>query len=434
MGNLGHRRCGIFSGGCVALIFALTTFVVGDFTARADEGSARFESLKVRYLRIRNIDPEVHRPAEWASIASDFETFVARYPRAVDAPQALFNQAVVFEQLYRTGGDSALLLQSVAHLKRLVKEYPADEHADDALLRAADFFAFDLESPEGAKQLYQRLIDRYPRSDSSEVARARLRSLAAGEFFAPGRIEDKPVARGVVVVLDPGHGGEDVGARGIGGLLEKDVTLAVALEVERLLAAQTDVAVFLTRRTDTFVPLLNRTAFANEKKADLFLSLHVNASPTGALKGLQTFVLDPDGDEASRLLAERENVASRSAQNQDGSGASDLEFILSDLTQRGKLEPSLLLAQMVQRSLINRMRRRWDFVRDLGISKAPFYVLVGAHMPCVLVEMFFINHPVDGLHLGERDFRSDLASGITAGIQEYLHTDRHVFKPAIEPQ
>jgi N-acetylmuramoyl-L-alanine amidase len=223
------------------------------------------------------------------------------------------------------------------------------------------------------------------------------------------------VLDGKVIVIDPGHGGEDFGAIGVGGLMEKDVVLDIALRLEKLLISKLQARVRLTRRNDVFVPLAERTNFANDFDAKLFVSLHINASPKGNASGLETYYLDNTDDAGSKKLAERENS---SVQFEGEAG--DLQFMLSDLIQNAKLDESIELANLVQRSLLRRSKPFIKELKDLGVRRGPFYVLVGAHMPCILAELFFIDHPMDGKKLADTKFRQMLAEGLFDGINEFL--------------
>jgi len=391
--------------------------------AESFQADSIYEELKTEYLRLRNTDVDITQTPRWKELIQRIDEFIARYPAHPKAPFAWFKNAVLYEQLYRRFGEEDNLRRSCSYLEELARRFPKDDLADDALVRKADFLLYDLHEIEQAKDIYHEVWTQYPESDMREVARARLRSLESGEYAAylSGRkAERTPVPRRegkeFLVMIDPGHGGDDVGARGQGGLLEKDVVLALAFELERLLKEKPGIAVRLTRTKDVFVPLAERIQLANDYEADLFISLHTNASPQGKLSGLETYYLDNRGDEASRLLVERENS---SIKFEPGQG--DLQYMLGDLIQNAKLEESIVLANFLQRSLINTLRGRWDFVKDLGVRKAPFYVLVGAHMPCVLVELFFIDHPIDGQRLAAKEFRRDMAQGLIKGIEDFLH-------------
>ena len=214
------------------------------------------------------------------------------------------------------------------------------------------------------------------------------------------------------IVLDPGHGGKDPGAIGVGGIAEKDIVLAVAKKLAKKLKEEMGVQVVLTRTDDRFIPLEERTAIANAEEADLFVSLHMNASPNGEAKGLETYYLDNTTDEASLRLAARENSTSRK-------NVSDLQFILSDLTQNMKLEDSITLAHRLHQSLVDSMSKRLNDVKDLGVKKALFYVLVGARMPSVLVEMFFITNKTEGSAMSQESYQNTVVDALYDGIVKY---------------
>lgn len=214
------------------------------------------------------------------------------------------------------------------------------------------------------------------------------------------------------IVLDPGHGGKDPGAMGVGGVAEKDIVLAVAKKLARKLKRDMGIEVVLTRGDDTFVPLEDRTAIANAEEADLFISLHMNASPNGDAKGLETYYLDNTDDEAAMRLAARENGGSRKS-------VSDLQFILSDMTQNMKLEDSITLAHRLHGSLVSSMSSKLADIKDLGVKKALFYVLVGAHMPSVLVEMFFITNKKEGRAMSQATYQNVVVDALYEGIKKY---------------
>jgi len=214
------------------------------------------------------------------------------------------------------------------------------------------------------------------------------------------------------IVLDPGHGGKDPGAIGSGGIAEKDIVLSVAKKLAAKLRKELGVQVVLTRSDDRFVALEDRTAMANAEDADLFVSLHMNASPNGEARGVETYYLDNTTDEAAIRLAARENSTSRK-------NVSDLQFILSDMMQNMKLEDSITLAHRLQGSLVGGMGKVMSDVKDLGVKKALFYVLVGARMPSVLVEMFFITNRSEGRAMSRRSYQDAMVDALFDGIQKY---------------
>lgn len=214
------------------------------------------------------------------------------------------------------------------------------------------------------------------------------------------------------IVLDPGHGGKDPGAIGVRGIAEKDIVLSIAKKLARKLERDMGVDVVLTRRDDSYLHLEDRTAIANAENADLFISLHTNASPNPRAGGLETYYLDNTDDEASIRLAARENGTSRKS-------ISDLQFILSDLTQNSKQEDSITLAHHIHSSLASRVGRKHGAVRDLGVKKALFYVLVGAKMPSVLAELFFITHKREGRQLRRSSYQNTIVEALYEGIRKY---------------
>jgi N-acetylmuramoyl-L-alanine amidase len=217
------------------------------------------------------------------------------------------------------------------------------------------------------------------------------------------------------IVLDPGHGGKDPGAIGIGGLAEKDIVLSVAKKLAARLRREMGMEVILTRKDDRFVALENRTAIANAEDADLFVSLHVNASPNPEARGIETYYLDNTSDEAALRLAARENGTPKK-------NVSDLQFILSDMTQNMKLEDSITLAHRLQGSLVGGMTNVMGEVRDLGVKKALFHVLVGARMPSVLVEMFFITNRHEAQTMGQEEAQNAMVDALMQGIQKYAQS------------
>jgi N-acetylmuramoyl-L-alanine amidase len=217
------------------------------------------------------------------------------------------------------------------------------------------------------------------------------------------------------IVIDPGHGGDDPGAEGFA--VEKQVTLDLARRLRALLRQRLHAEVVLTREDDSTLALKERTARANAEDADLFVSIHANANPTGRLRGIETYYLDNSTDHATLRLAKMENGLDLLRPR---AGEASLRYILSDLVQVGKVGESARLARSIQRGLVDGLRRRYGRVVDLGVKRGPFYVLVGAYMPCVLVETAFLTHPVEGPRLARPEYRQDVALGLYDGIARYL--------------
>jgi N-acetylmuramoyl-L-alanine amidase len=232
------------------------------------------------------------------------------------------------------------------------------------------------------------------------------RSNAAGGFSL-----SRQLGLGVTrVVIDPGHGGHDPGAQGR-GLNEADLTLDVALRLEKLLQKE-GLDVILTRRTDVYVPLEERTAIANREGADLFLSIHANASRNTAARGVETYFLSFASSPEAEAVAARENSAS-------SGGMHNLPDIIKAIALNNKLDESRDFAAMVQEALVSRLRRSNTALRNLGVKKAPFVVLIGASMPSVLAEISFLTNRQELQLLKTNAYRQRVAEALHASIVRY---------------
>jgi N-acetylmuramoyl-L-alanine amidase len=239
----------------------------------------------------------------------------------------------------------------------------------------------------------------------------------AGRATAP-RAPSQAVPRRFKIVLDPGHGGKDPGAFGAGGVAEKDVVLAIAHRLKEQLIATPGIDVVLTRDTDVFLALEERTARANAEHADLFVSIHANASPNPSLSGVETYYLNNTKDRATLRLAEMENGLSSMTGHRRRDR--DASFILSDLIQNYKIQESVALAEQVQRALVSGLGSQGGPVNNLGVKRGPFYVLVGAGMPCVLVEVSFLTNPQEAERLAQPAYQAAIAEGLLRGIRRFV--------------
>ncbi|HVG25187.1 MAG TPA: N-acetylmuramoyl-L-alanine amidase [Thermoanaerobaculia bacterium] len=214
------------------------------------------------------------------------------------------------------------------------------------------------------------------------------------------------------IVIDAGHGGKEVGAIGPGGLMEKDLTLAIARKLANALAAKTGARVVMTREDDSVVSLDQRTAIANQYKADLFLSVHMNAAVVKGAKGSETYFLSLEAsDELAKKAAETENASVTSAAP---SASGDLNLILWELAQQAYLDESSQFAQAIQEEL-----NAATGVPNRGVKQAPFKVLVGATMPAALVEVGFITNPEEEAKLQSDEFQNLMVAALTRAVQRY---------------
>lgn len=214
------------------------------------------------------------------------------------------------------------------------------------------------------------------------------------------------------VVIDPGHGGKDPGGIGPTGLKEKDIVLDIAWKLRKLIERELGWKVVMTREKDVFIPLEERTAIANSQEADLFISIHTNASPREEGKGVETYFLDLATSPEAMETAARENMTSVRR-------ISDLQILLKDILFNTKRNESSRMAHVVQTAMITHLSKHYSNVENRGVKQAPFFVLLGAEMPSILVEVSFISNPDEEKQLKRDAYRLTLARGILEGLKDY---------------
>jgi N-acetylmuramoyl-L-alanine amidase len=242
-------------------------------------------------------------------------------------------------------------------------------------------------------------------------------TLAAPEPPAANRAGNYSLARqlGLTarrIVIDAGHGGHDPGTIGRRGLQEKDLVLDVALRLERLVRQELRTDVILTRSTDVFVPLEERTAIANQKEADLFVSIHANASRNATASGIETYYLNFAKSPHAEQVAARENAISPAT-------LKDLQNLVKAITLNSKIDESRDLATSIQEGMVSGAGEQHQ-TKDRGVHTAPFYVLIGANMPAVLAEIAFVTHPEDEKRLKTPQYRELVARSLLRGLRGYL--------------
>jgi N-acetylmuramoyl-L-alanine amidase len=218
------------------------------------------------------------------------------------------------------------------------------------------------------------------------------------------------------IVIDPGHGGHDTGTIGPTGLMEKDLCLDVALRLGKIIEQRLPGAdVVYTRSDDTFIPLEERTNIANQAKADLFISIHANSSRDQGARGIETYYLNLKGSAEAMEVAARENATAQQ-------GVHDLQDLVKKIAQTEKIDESKELAEDVQDSLSKRIQKSGKTVRNRGVRKAPFVVLIGADMPSILTEISFLSNPADEKLLKQPEQRQKVAEGLYQGMVSYLQS------------
>lgn len=229
----------------------------------------------------------------------------------------------------------------------------------------------------------------------------------------------KQLALGVRrIVIDPGHGGKDYGAPGyLKGVHEKKVVLQIAKRLAQKIKQDLGCEAILTRNGDKYLTLEERTAIANTKKADLFISIHANASRNKRASGIETYFLNLTTDDESISVAARENATSEK-------NISELQTILNDLMQNAKINESSRLATYVQKALYKNIKKKYSRINNKGVKRAPFYVLIGAQMPAILIETSFISNKTECSRLTDRKYQERLCDGIVNGIRRYIEETR----------
>ena len=228
----------------------------------------------------------------------------------------------------------------------------------------------------------------------------------------------KQVSKGKVIVIDAGHGGKDPGAVGYKNYREKVIVLQVAQKLKKILKAR-GYKVYMTRDSDKFVKLSHRTKFANDKNADLFLSIHVNAIDGENASGIETYFLSPSRSERAKNVAAKENSADMSDMNFYGK-----QSLLNTINSHN-IVASNKLAIDLQQGMLLESRKLYKDVRDAGVREGPFWVLVGAIMPSVLVEVGFVSNPKEAKRLVKENYQNALAMGMANGIERYFYNNGH---------
>ncbi|HET6369888.1 MAG TPA: N-acetylmuramoyl-L-alanine amidase [Nitrospiria bacterium] len=233
-------------------------------------------------------------------------------------------------------------------------------------------------------------------------------------------LEDMPKLDIRTIVIDPGHGGKDPGAIGRNGLTEKEVVLDIGLRLRKLVIKRLKKKVLMTRSTDVFIPLEERTFMANAKRADLFISIHANASTSRDTRGIEVYLLGRASDDRAMETAARENSTSTAA-------ATDFQkLILNDLRKDFNINESLELAHTVSNAITEKVLPRYP-TNDLGVKRAPFFVLANSHMPAILAEISFVSNPLEEKRLRSPSYRQRMAEALFAGLERYIASFKESF-------
>ena len=308
---------------------------------------------------------------------------------------------------------SPQLKQSIPIHDGLLKMARAAQYSPDTVRVVLDIESIKDYKPFHWNDPFRIVIDIFGESSSEGKA------LAAIEEKRPVLPAPDPGIKRIVI--DPGHGGRDPGAIGPSGLKEKDVVLRIAKGLKKKLKKQ-GYEVLLTRERDVYLRLEERTAIANTKKADLFISLHANASRKRGSRGIETYIYNFPSDEEAMELAAQENAISPQK-------LTDLQIILHSLRLNAKVNESGRLAHHVQRSMCKTLKQRYSGSLDRGVKQAPFYVLMGARMPAILAEVSYISNRYEERRLKSRKYLDKIAYSISDGLHGYAEETRAAYRP-----
>jgi N-acetylmuramoyl-L-alanine amidase len=261
-----------------------------------------------------------------------------------------------------------------------------------------------------------------PKNDTvaktSKKSKANTTEVAEIHEAAPSSTGDRSLIRALglkinKIVVDAGHGGHDTGTIGPNGLMEKDLVLDVALRLGNLLETRLGSDVVYTRDDDTFIPLETRTAIANQNQADLFISVHANSSRDASARGVEVYYLNFTSDPSALDVAARENAVSQNSIH-------ELQDLVKKITLKEKIDESRELASDVDGSLALGLSAKNAAMRNRGVKKAPFIVLIGANMPSILAEISFLSNPIDEKKLKTPEYRQKIAESLYKGVAKYV--------------
>lgn len=372
----------------------------------ADPGSASTDTL-ITGLRFWS-NPEYTRVVIDADANRPFAHNLLKRDTALNKPQRLYVDL-----------DSSRLGKNVpkhtAINDDLLLQARAGQHTPHSVRVVIDIKSFDNYKVFSLKDPFRLVIDVWAKEPDGKAAIVQTTT----PLVTTDNIMSSAIAKQLVlgvrrIVIDPGHGGKDPGAPGhIKGVWEKNVVLKISKSLAARMRDRLKCDVILTRSTDTYLTLEERTAIANTKNADLFISLHCNAAKSQKLTGMETYFLNLATDDEAIAVAARENATSRK-------NISDLESILNDLMKNAKINESSRLASKVQESMCRGLAKNYSKIRNLGVKQAPFYVLLGARMPSILVETSFISNKTECKRLVSTTYQNRLCDAIIDGVEQYI--------------
>lgn len=379
---------------CIGMIYFLTYGLLCDTaqaTQKADIVKERYHKAQAAYERLMQETSKQKYRHHFLPCINNFNAVYAYDPEGPWAAAALFRSAELYYLLYTRSLNIADRNNALNLYEKIIIDFPHSTY----YLRAQDNI-LQINTTAGIhrpKALFKKSRSKPP-VPSSPIHKRILTDIDC-------------------IVIDPGHGGKDYGAPGyFKGIHEKYVVMEVAGKLQKKMQQHLECNVILTRQDDTYLSLEKRTAIANTNNADLFISIHTNASKNKRAYGTEIYVLNNASDADAIKVAARENDITPEE-------VSDVQLILISLLQNAKIDESGLLANHINRAIDAQIAKQYFGIKNYGIRQAPFYVLLGAHMPCILIEMGFISNPGECKRLSDNTFQEHFCEAIIEGIIGY---------------
>lgn len=386
-------------------IAGITAGVTGTGTAessRIDGSGGMTEVTNIRYWS----NPEYTRVVIDATRETDFANNILRRDPSSNKK---------YQRLYVDLSNSILgknIKKMIPIDDALLKDVRAGQYTPDTVRVVVDIKSFESYNIFSLKNPFRIVIDVRGIPEKKEPSET---GPPKGEAVSLARQLALGVRR---IVIDPGHGGKDYGAPGaLKGVHEKDIVLSIAKRLKKKVERELGCDVIMTRSRDTYLTLEERTAIANTKRADLFISIHANASRNPRAYGIETYYLNLTTDNESIAVAARENATSEK-------NISELQQILNDLMQNAKINESSRLAAYIQQSICGKLKAKYSYIKNKGVKQAPFYVLLGAQMPSILIETSFISNRRECRRLLDPAYQDLMCDAIIEGIKKYIKENR----------
>lgn len=374
------------------ITWSVLTFCVGLIFLNFLQADSRVEIYNLRY----------HTHPNFTRVVVDVGKLREYSPHQLSSPDRLYVDIYQVKLNPLLHGKEIIINNQYIHQIRIAQKSPTTVRAvvELDLEKVKSYDIFHLTDP------FRIVIDIYPYS----------------KFYTPSQPTEagyslaRQLGLGIQkIVIDPGHGGKDPGCIGRRGVQEKDVVLDVCHRLKKLIESKKGLEVVLTRESDIFIPLEERTVIANQKRADIFISVHANSFPSSQRSGVETFYLNFTQDPSVIKTAARENATSTK-------NIGEMMDIIKKIVQNSKIVESKELAQKIQTNLCQSLSQEYNGAENLGVKGGPFWVLIGGQMPSILIEISHLSNPMEEKRLNTESYRQKVAEGIFRGIIDYINS------------